>query len=341
MKILLVNYEYPGITANCGGGGEVTRQLAQQLTARGHTVEVFTDTHDRHHTTFPLRTYHTLKQTLQEFQPDVINGHFSLPSSIHLPLAAGGTPVVVSVMGADVYDPTRYHHLRPLMALANRYLARSAAGVVAPSRDLQQRFTQQTGHQPQRIPYGIDPSDWRWTTRDLAGPVRILSVCRLVERKNLRAGIRAVSRLQPQGSRVEYRIVGTGPMRERLQDEFGDRKWLSLPGYVDNLQAEFDTADVFFLPSQHEAFGMVFLEALAAGLPVVTSSVGGQTDIVSDAVGATAPPDQPEQLGDALQTVLDDYTSYQRATEGYVDEHFHVDQMADEYVATYREAINA
>jgi len=341
MRVLLVNYEFPDVTANCGGGGEVTKQLAAALSDRGHTVQVFTDQADGRYWTFPFRTYRSLKEVVRRFQPDVINGHFSVPSSLMLPVVRleAECPVVVSVMGADVYDPTRYRWVRPALSAANRYLDRRAAEVVAPSRDLAGRYEEQTGSAPSVVPYGLDASAYEWRRRELSEPVRVLTVARLVERKNLWAGAGGVSRLDPGGKGVQYRIVGGGPLHGELAAHADGNDWLSVAGYVDDLGEEYQRADVFLLPSHHEAFGMVVLEALAAGLPVVTTNTGGQSELVTPAVGAVADGDTSAVIADALQRVLDEYDSRQQATRGYVAEQYSRAQMAAAYEDLYREAV--
>jgi glycosyltransferase involved in cell wall biosynthesis len=98
---------------------------------------------------------------------------------------------------------------------------------------------------------------------------------------------------------------------------------------------------VFFLPSKHEAFGLVYLEALASGLPVVTSTTGGQTDIVdTGVVGQTAPPDDPGALALALKHVIEDYDTYQKQTDGYLRGRYTAEAMAKSYRDLYEEMIS-
>lgn len=343
MRVLLVNYEYPELTENCGGGGRVTELLRDGLEDRGHQVRVITDGGDAsfdpglhgpdpgHYASFPFRARGHI--SAQDEWADVIHGHFSLPSSLSIP-AFTSSPFVCSVFGADVYDPTRYKPIRPLADLANRYILGRADAVLTPSSDMEERVRRKYGLEPQTVHLGIDPTNWEWTPRDRDDTLRILSVGRLVERKNLFRACNAVRDLAENGYDVEYRIVGTGPLEDELS-YFDDYDWFERRGYVDDLQAEHDWADVFFLPSHHESFGLVFLEALSSGLPVVASTCGGQTDIVSEDVGALGDPDDPWAMIDALQAVDDDYGELQSNTEGYVDEHFSAAKMVEEYAAVY------
>lgn len=352
MKIGLVNYEYSGLTENCGGGGQVTRWLKEGLELRGHSVRVVTDNGwdpsdgairgprpAGHYVTFPFRAYKHTKNIVE--WADVVNGHFSVPSSLFLPLLCRrhDTPLTISVMGADVHDPVRFGWLRPCISRINRRLFEASERVIAPSMALAQYMTP-GDYDCRVIPYGINPSEWGGPRADggtATGRWRILTVCRLVERKNLHVAIDAVARLRDRlYTPVEYTIVGTGPLYDELDDKYGDEPWLSLPGYVDDLQAEYDSHDVFFLPTEFEAFGIVFLEALASGLPVVTSNTGAQSEIIDPSVGwAQGDPDDTDTFVDGLETVLGDYRSYQRATGGYLSENYHVDRMVADYEAEF------
>lgn len=342
MKILLVNYEFPGVTANCGGGGEVTKQLADGLLDRGHKVEIFTDEADGSYLTFPVRTYRELRERVDLFEPDVIHGCFSIPTSVLLPKISRefGVPLVVSVMGADVYDPTRYKWIRPVLDACNRHVLSAADAVVSPSTDMAARVRRKYALDPDVIHYGIDADAWDWTRRDVDAEVRLLSVSRLVDRKNLENAVRAVGKLRESGVNATFTIVGKGPSREKLSALKAKRgyDWLELAGYVPDLQETFDTHDVFFLPSEHEAFGMVFLEALASGLPVVTTSTGGQSDILRDGElmpGALAESDSPEELAETICGVVAEYVAYQERTGGYVSSLFSRENMVSGYEAVY------
>jgi glycosyltransferase involved in cell wall biosynthesis len=335
----MVNYEWQGVTKNCGGGGRIGRVLADELRARGHEVTVVTDEADKHYLTFPARSYRRLSKTVRKVDPDVLHGQFAVPSSVLLPRLSRkyDVPLVVSVMGADVYDPTRYDLIRPLTDRAVNSVLQCADAVVAPSRDMQRRVHEKYNETCLKQWYGLPPDEWQWRPRTPSSRLQVLTVSRLVERKNLLLAHRTLAEARGAGLDLEWTVVGTGPLEERLGKRAGVCDWMHLTGYVEDLQPVFDDADVFFLPSKHEAFGVVFLEALAAGLPVVTSDHGGQTDIVGPEVGRLAPQECPGALAGAVAEVAENYRDYQRATEGYVEEHFSAHRMAAGYEELFNE----
>jgi glycosyltransferase involved in cell wall biosynthesis len=339
MKVLLVNYEYPGVTSNCGGGGEVTRLLKKGVEAQGHDVVLVTDEADGHHLTFPFRVYKQIDRVLANQDIDVINGHFVLPSSLFLPRlsAKHDVPYVVTVMGADIYDPTRYTWGRPLLNTVAKRVLNSSDAVVAPSFDMAERTNQLYDGQTNVIHYGSDLSEWSESHSNTAGEYHVVTVGRLVERKNIWMAIEAVRSLRDRGVDASYRIVGTGPRELSLKRGSTMPDWLDFRGYVEDLQAEYDWGDVFLLPSKHEAFGMVFLEALASGLPVVTTPTGGQTDIVNHGANGQIRIADPEELAVGLETIFYNYTKYQSAARQSVDPYFSTERMAKDYVGLYTE----
>jgi glycosyltransferase involved in cell wall biosynthesis len=103
--------------------------------------------------------------------------------------------------------------------------------------------------------------------------------------------------------------------------------------------------DVFVMASEWEGFGLVFVEAMAAGKPVVATHVSGIPEVVLDGeTGVLVPPRDPHALAVALLRLIDDPAERHRlGTNGYhrVHEHFTADRMVDETLTIYREALAA
>ncbi len=144
----------------------------------------------------------------------------------------------------------------------------------------------------------------------------VLFVGRLVERKGVAHLIEAIARLAPKGPRLE--IVGDGPERpglEALAQRLGVASRVVFRGKIppDELQASYARAAVCVLPSvldargDTEGLGVVLLEAMNHGTPVIASRVGGIPDIVEDGVsGLLVPPGDADALAAAVRRVRDD-----------------------------------
>jgi colanic acid/amylovoran biosynthesis glycosyltransferase len=178
--------------------------------------------------------------------------------------------------------------------------------------------------------------------RRLAGTrVRLLSVGRMVPKKGLEVGVRAAAALQAAnpGLRVEYRIIGDGPLRAdlvALAHQLGASSTLQLLGALPgaDVMRWMHDSDIFLLPSLMEQAGYVLLEAQAAGLPIVATRVGGVPEMVRERQSAVLVPagDVPATTA-ALQWLLDHEKMWPAmAHEGrrHVEEHHDVGKLTTE-----------
>jgi phosphatidylinositol alpha-1,6-mannosyltransferase len=153
---------------------------------------------------------------------------------------------------------------------------------------------------------------------DLTGKRVVLSVARLVRRKGHDCVLRALPRVAEAVPAVVYLIVGDGPLREELRAlaaELGVAEQVRFAGAAPEelLPAYYHVCDVFVMPSRAvrgelvEGFGLAFLEASAAGKPVIGTRFGGIEDAVVDGVsGLLVEPEDPDALAEALMRTLTD-----------------------------------
>jgi glycosyltransferase involved in cell wall biosynthesis len=339
MRVLLVNYEYPPLG---GGGGILTRSLARNLAARGEVavvtsgtkalprianedgvgvvrVPVAGRTERRRASPVSLAAFVPSalaggRRRLGSFRPDVVHTFFAIPSG---PAGAAlarryGVPHVLTVIGADVHDPSRRFspdRFAPLRA-AMRRVVRSADAVVAISTDVAERTRELTGRTDiDVVPCGVDPRPLPARSRTGLGwsddDVVIVTTARLVARKAIDVLIRAMGKLPPN-ARLE--IVGDGPERDGLEALASTTAArITFAGDVDDAQRDLRlvSADVFCQPSLHEGFGIAIVEAMGCGLPVVATDSGGPRDFVRDGVnGFLAPPADDAALAARLAELV-------------------------------------
>jgi glycosyltransferase involved in cell wall biosynthesis len=198
--------------------------------------------------------------------------------------------------------------------------ARGADRVIVPSRYsaevAEEVYGLERGHL-HVVPEAIDLEAWERTpsvprpsppTRPSeAHPFRILSVARQYPRKDTETLLRALPFVRRAGVPVRLTIVGGGPELPRLRKvtrTLGLSDVVSLTGPLEERESLLDLyreADLFCLPSLQEGFGIVFLEAMAAGLPIVAARAGATPEVVTDGViGQLVPPGDIEELGRAL-----------------------------------------
>jgi rhamnosyl/mannosyltransferase len=201
------------------------------------------------------------------------------------------------------------------------------------------------------VPLGIDPRPFLDLESPAARALRVerpavLFVGRLRHYKGLDVLVDAAASVD-----ADFRIVGDGPMSRALRRQAAGSaaaERIRFFGQVPDadLPAHFAAADVVVLPSvnRSEAFGLVMLEAMAAGRPVVSTELGTGTSVVNQhgETGLVVPPHDAVALASALVTLLGD--PERRAAMGEagrrrVASQFHVDTMADRVVEIYRHTL--
>jgi glycosyltransferase involved in cell wall biosynthesis len=173
------------------------------------------------------------------------------------------------------------------------------------------------------------------------GPPRIVSVGRLQAPKDALTLVRALARL-PKGS-FRAVIVGAGPDRPLVEAEvrrLGLDRAVELAGAREDVPEILAAADLFVLSSASEGLPMTILEAMAAGLPVVASRVGGVPEAVLDGeTGLLVPPGRPASLAAAIERLLEDTSlrrSMGRAGLARVRERFDIASFQRAHVDLYR-----
>jgi glycosyltransferase involved in cell wall biosynthesis len=241
-------------------------------------------------------------------ESDILHLHFPLPlgfSELLLrPLVK--RPLVVTVHGnADVYE------LPPLLAPATRAVLTRADAVVSVGRDLAD-YLRDRMRVPSItvIPNGI-PVD-SFTVGESAGPgVSLLSICRLVPRKNVLVLIDAVERLIREGHTLALVIAGTGPeiaaIEARVARAPAAVKFLGFIDEAAKRQLLLD-ADVFVQLSTREGLSIAALEALASGVPCVVSDLPGVREPIDAGVTGwyVDNPESVDSVVAALRRVLAD-----------------------------------
>ena len=228
-----------------------------------------------------------------------------------------GTPHIAAIKGVIADEMLQEKGLtRTGMAIQARYEAlhvRRADRVVTTSQYSAQRIEQfyRPGKPVSVVPELIGLSRWRELFTHVvadrrSGKFVVLSVCRLYRRKRVDLLLAAAARLRLRIPGLEVRIAGDGPQRGDLESQWrslklGDAvRWLGHLGQ-EALAHEYRNADVFCLPSMQEGFGIVLLEAMAAGVPVVAARAAAVPEVVPQ--GMLVEPGSAEDLAAAIETL--------------------------------------
>jgi glycosyltransferase involved in cell wall biosynthesis len=287
---------------------------------------------------------------------DVINTHFAVPTGPLGQLLGWlyRIPNVLSVHGGDLYDPSKGSspHRHAWLRMPIRRLLKRADALVGQSRNTLQHVEEIYGvrRASQLIPLGIErpPTVGRAERRSFGIPddaYVMVTVGRVVPRK---ATVRLVQALQgAKRTDAHLLIVGDGPDAVAVRHaaaEAGLTERVHLLGQVseERKYQALSVADVFVSASQHEGFGLVFLEAMAFGLPIICYDHGGQTDFLVD--GETGFVVALNDLNRFTQGIVDlrEQAELRRAmgqkNRRLVEEYF-IDNCANRYESVFEEVV--
>jgi glycosyltransferase involved in cell wall biosynthesis len=168
--------------------------------------------------------------------------------------------------------------------------------------------------EPRVVPELIDLNSWRELLKanpaqSAAGKFVVLCVCRFYPRKRLHILLGAADRLRSKIPQLEIRIVGDGPEASRLKSIFRDKHLEQTVTWLGNvtqaeLAAEYNRCHIFCLPSVQEGFGIVFLEAMASGKPIVAARAAATPEVVKH--GILTDPDDAESLAESIEHLYRD-----------------------------------
>ena len=204
---------------------------------------------------------------------------------------------------------------------------------------------------------GIDLEKYRCQDRRIKNDrkINILSIARLVEKKGIEYGIRAVAKVTKDHPAIEYTIVGDGPLRKRVESLIGEldlEKNVKLLGW--KKQEEIITllkdADIFLAPSvtgsggDQEGIPVVLMEAMAQELPVVSTYHSGIPELVQDGIsGFLVPEKDVDALAERLAYMMDTpeiRDELGRNGRKYVEAHYNIHTLNMRLVEIYRHLLS-
>ncbi len=316
MRILMLNNEFPPLG---GGTGTVNRAILTRLaqlpdleidlvtSALGRQAEQ--ESFARHARIFKVpvnnrNIHHSSNRELLTYAaravPLALRLHRTAPYDLVFAWSAvpaggvalalrrlTGLPYLVRVCGPDIPGfERRYGALYPVLTPVIKAIWRDAARVIAKCQGEATMIQAiSPAVQVHLIPNGVDVADFPAAPIADGGPLRVICVARLIERKGQAHLIEAVHRLAAEGCAIELELVGEGDARrayEELARRLGVAERITFAGYVprERIAAHYAAAHVFVLPSYNEGMSVATLEAMAAGLPALITRTGGAEELV-------------------------------------------------------------
>lgn len=343
MKILMLNHEFPPLG---GGAANATYYIGKNLIDMGHEVHVFTSRYrglskqetvdgitvhripvirkeQEESSTFEMFVFilagiPLLHRILRKYNPDIIHAFFGIPSGLlaYFATRTYHIPYIVSLRGSDVpyYDPYRFEKLYPFIIPILKKVWKTANRVIANSAGLKDLALRTDAFaEIEVIPNGIDLTQFTPQTNKNSNEFEILAVGRAVKRKGFQYLITAIPNIISSVEKpFHVNIVGTGPYLQELikmTKEMGVEKYVRFLGLVDHneIHKVYQSADVFILPSLAEGMPNVILEAMASGLPIITTDTGGTKELINGN-GINIPMRNSKAIADAINKLINNAT---------------------------------
>ncbi len=270
---------------------------------------------------------------------DLVHGHFIIPGGFAAARIAKrlAIPTVLSAQGSDVNEFSRFPILKKLLL----EVLRGCDHLTAVSRDLVGKLAGLDYHQAIWIPNGCIMGQASDECERIKG--RIVFVGMLYGNKAPMTLLEAFRNVLGNANYATLDIIGEGPDLEDLRRRATS---LGLGGAVrflgplphDQVLSHMRRGDVFCLPSRREGWPLVLVEALAAGLPIVGSDIGGIREIVCrPELGILVPPGDPDALAKALLRAL--CKSWDREMIRGEARRYCWEEIAKRYLEVYHDAV--
>jgi len=240
----------------------------------------------------------TIRKSLVQYGPSIVQLHLARAAAVAGPAARSlGIPTLAKTHN---YVNLKYYH--------------SVDHLVA-TTEKQQRYLLDQGIEPAHttiIPnFSALVPDAPLTDRDSAR-LRVVAVGRMVHKKGFDVLFEALAFAIEQGCAIELRLAGDGPESDALHDQInrlGIAGAVTFLGWRDDVQSILREADVFILPSRDEPFGIVCLEAMACGIPIIATRTDGPSTFLDETTALMVPVADAGALARALVTVAGDRES--------------------------------
>lgn len=230
-----------------------------------------------------IKIRNILRRELRNYRTVLVHAHLTWPL-FFCRLAALGLPVVLLYTEHNTYNKRRSI---PLWRWFDRWFYKGYRKIVCISTAVLDSLSEWLGSDENLcvVNNGAHLNDYKPLSHRTAG-LRLISVGRLVAAKGFDVAITAVAELR--GEVESYQIWGEGPDRASLQsliDKLGVGDFIQLMGWSDCVNDHLTSATLQLIPSRWEGFGLVAIEGMSTGLPILVSEVPGLSDVVGEGPG--------------------------------------------------------
>ncbi len=296
---------------------------------------------------FSLNTIRTFKKIIKEGNYDIVHSHeYKTNLFAALYKKDSGYKFITTAHG---YNPTsiREHIYYQL----DRFSFKKADVIITPAKFFKDYLSENFKVKKDKIKViynGIDVKEYSFNPHSMKKVPNILYLGRLSKEKNIPLLIYCVAKLRDDNIDVKLTIAGDGQEKERLESLISKLRLygeIELTGFVErkNVGKIFSESDIFVLPSRTEVLPNVILEAMAVGIPIIASNVGGIPELIRDGIdGFLFESDNLVSLVQKIKTLIESPEAggqFVRNARKRVEELFTFEKHINETVKTYKELV--
>jgi len=369
MKILMLNYEFPPLG---GGASNATKYLLKEFSlnpdikvdlvtsaaAKEMQEEKFSENitiyklpvnkRDIHYWTsreiilYTFKAIKLVKKLLNKNKYDICHAFFGIPCGFIAYIFRKRIPYIVSLRGSDVPGFNKrfsfqYVFLKPIIKI----VWRNARCVIANSKGLKNlAIGTNPGQEIKIIHNGIDINEFKPAGKN-DDTIKILCVSRLIKRKGIEYLIKSVPLILNKTKCFKITIVGEGNMEHELKNlanRLNVSGYIKFKGYIkhDELPSIYLDSNIFVLPSLNEGMSNTVLEAMASGLPIITTDTGGTGELIKDN-GIVTPMGDSEAIADSVIRLINDskLRKYMGEKSREIAENMSWGKVAEDYSKIY------
>lgn len=368
MKVVQVVAYYP---PHLGGMENAVKEISENSAKRGHQVKVFTSDigckNVKLKSTKNLKIYRLLGWEFGHFPilPSLFFKLIKIPkdSIIHVHIAPAFVPEIVFLVSKlrgipyvahihlDVRPSTKMGFLLPFYKkVFLQKILNYSSKIIVPTKDYIDLVSKKYSISKNKIyivPYGIDLKKFKSLSGKSHDPIRLLFVGRLEIQKNVPLLIRSFKKITEKNVRnIELHIVGDGEEKSKIINLIKEEKLekkVILHGALrgKRLYKIFSNSDIFILTSRYESFGIVLIEAMVSGLPIVASNIPAVRNVVENNKTGLLVKPLPEDFAKAIEKLLNSSQLREKLIKNGLEEvkKYSWDKIIEKFEDIYREVL--
>lgn len=337
------------VTVCCWAGASNHPEAERELELAGVLVIYPRRTADGGMSYGKMASFQVLKRYLGAGNADILHVHNPFGYYLYGALAArtaGGTKIVNTIHITAMFDHPRFGRKGRAKFWIAAMLTDKIVSVCAEEDNFLRRRFYLRGNKLSVVDNGIDLAPFLAVPPRRAKDEIVFGFAGRMEReKNHRVLIEAFALVRRKHSNVRLRLLGSGQLELTLKEQvhrLGLNDVVEFCGFSHDVAGFLGGLDVYVLPSDFEALPLSLLEAIASGLPVVATKVGGVPRIVQNTdSGWTSEPDNAEALLAAMELAIGSSDRVNRGERArhLVAEHYSVERMARDYDRLYQDLL--